>query len=456
MNGRRLRHWLLAPMVSYAALITVITWYGSYNLVIGVLVAHILVAVAVPSVVRFSRHDDNPRRLAQILVGGLAAKMLASLVQYWLLSRVYAGDAAGYYNRGRVIGAALRADEPVVLVRKIPGTGFIDWLTGVVCSVIGPSMLGAFLIFSFWSFLGSLFFYNAFRVAVPRADARRYLVLALFLPSVLFWPSALGKDAWVMFTLGMSAYGAAALLGHRTGGFLWLLFGLAGTALVRPHVALLFTLSLAATYLVSPSRRRSFASPITKLVGMVVLLGISVVLLHQFQAYIGEAVGPGPLVSDSLEYVDQTTSSGASAYESVGGRTIQAIPAAVLSVLFRPWLFEARNPLMLLAALEGTGLLVFVVRTLARRFRAVVRRCREHPYAILAVIYIVLFSLVFSNLGNFGLLVRQRTQVLPFVLVIIALNWTGRSKREAAQADTGARPESEELQSPTPVTRVIS
>jgi hypothetical protein len=38
-----------------------------------------------------------------------------------------------------------------------------------------------------------------------------------------------------------------------------------------------------------------------------------------------------------------------------------------------------------------------------------------------ALAYTGLFILAFSAIGNFGLLTRQRTQLLPFVLVLLAM-----------------------------------
>ena len=43
------------------------------------------------------------------------------------------------------------------------------------------------------------------------------------------------------------------------------------------------------------------------------------------------------------------------------------------------------------------------------------------PYVAFALAYTAMFVFAFSSIGNFGLLTRQRTQVLPFVLVLLAV-----------------------------------
>jgi hypothetical protein len=43
------------------------------------------------------------------------------------------------------------------------------------------------------------------------------------------------------------------------------------------------------------------------------------------------------------------------------------------------------------------------------------------PYVAFAVSYTAMFVFAFSSVGNFGIMTRQRTQVLPLVLVLLAI-----------------------------------
>ena len=81
------------------------------------------------------------------------------------------------------------------------------------------------------------YMYRAFVVAIPDGNRRSYARLLFFLPSMLYWPSSIGKEAWMLFCLGLAAFGTARLLTGRP----WRGLALAGTALwlgalVRPHV----------------------------------------------------------------------------------------------------------------------------------------------------------------------------------------------------------------------------
>ena len=43
------------------------------------------------------------------------------------------------------------------------------------------------------------------------------------------------------------------------------------------------------------------------------------------------------------------------------------------------------------------------------------------PYVAYATTYTIMFVIAFSSIGNFGILTRQRTQVLPMLLVLLVL-----------------------------------
>ena len=78
----------------------------------------------------------------------------------------------------------------------------MELITTGVYTVIGPITLAGFLVFSSFAFWGAYLLYRAFRIAVPNGDARRYALLVFLLPSMLYWPSSIGKEAWLMLFVG--------------------------------------------------------------------------------------------------------------------------------------------------------------------------------------------------------------------------------------------------------------
>ena len=195
----------------------------------ALVVAPILVAITVPLARHAARLEDDPR-MAQLIILALAAKLLGAVIRYYLIIDLYGShsDAAVYATDGTRLAEFYRQGifTGLYVPKRIPGTGFMHVLTGLVFAVTGPTRLGGFLVFSWFGFWGLYFFYRAFRVGVPDGDHRRYALLVFFLPSLLFWPSSIGKESWMMLALGVSAYGAARVLSSRPGGYVALGLGL--------------------------------------------------------------------------------------------------------------------------------------------------------------------------------------------------------------------------------------
>jgi hypothetical protein len=95
-------------------------------------------------------------------------------------------------------------------------------------------------------------------------------------------------------------------------------------------------------------------------------------------------------------------------------------PLAIVTVLFRPFIYEAHNLPAAMAAAEGSLLMLFSVLGIRRLLRSV-RTVRRQPYVGAALVFTAVFIVAFSSLGNFGLLARQRIQVYPFYLVPLAI-----------------------------------
>jgi hypothetical protein len=248
--------------------------------------------------------------------------------------------------------------------------------------------------------------------------------LLFLLPSMLFWPSSIGKEAWMLFTLGLAAFGTARLLTGRP----WRGMALAGVAMwlaaiVRAHVSGMVVLGLVVAYLFArPPRRLGALGPAMKMVALAALLVVAVGLLGRTQSYLLEkGIDPQDGVTGVLAETGRRTSQGGSGFEAPStGASLAKLPFAAVTILFRPFLFEVHNAQAAITALESTLLLCLV---LARR-RAIwqaVRHLRRYPYVAFILVYSALFVVAFSSIGNFGILARERTQLLPFFLVLLAV-----------------------------------
>jgi hypothetical protein len=295
-------------------------------------------------------------------------------------------------------------------------------LTGLLFYVTGPTSLGGFLVFSWLGFWGLFLFYRAFRIAVPHGEARRYALLLFLLTSLVFWSSSIGKEPWMTLSLGICAYGSARLLTDRRGGLLLIALGITMAAAVRPHIAPIPLLAITIGYLVRSrhSARPSPFRPLVKMMGLAVLISGSVLAVSQAKHYLDLKSVDGQSIQAVVAESEKRTTDGGSSFNGRAVTTPLDFPQAFVTVLFRPLPTEAHNSQALAGAAEGTVLQMIFLSS-GPRLAQGLRQLRREPYLAVALATTCLFVYALSGYSNFGLLVRQRVQVLPFLMVLLAL-----------------------------------
>ena len=400
---------------------------GSYNQFAGLLIAGVLIVLTVPVARHAARIEAWPA-LTWLVMAAMVLRILGSVARYEVAYGVYGGvaDASTYTG---VAAAHYRAFRHLHFFVPTTGVfhGLIPWLDTALYAVAGPTELGAFFFFSWISFIGIYLFYRAFRIAYPGGDRRRYALLVFFLPSLLYWPSSLGKEAWMVFAIGLASYGLARALAGRPGGYLGLMAGIGAMLLIRPHLALIFLPAAAVSFLLRRStggRRR----PLGRLLGIAVLVVSSLVVVAKAQSYFGITNLDVQTVTKELNTTRQQTDLGNSAFNPPNARSPLGYAEAVVTVLYRPFPFEAHSLTVLVASFEGLLMLVISLGSW-RRLRGLPRALWSNPYMVFAVLYTALFILAFSNFANFGILARERVQMLPLFLMLLAIPAAPRSPR---------------------------
>jgi hypothetical protein len=95
-------------------------------------------------------------------------------------------------------------------------------------------------------------------------------------------------------------------------------------------------------------------------------------------------------------------------------------PYAAFTVLFRPTILEANSVATFVASIETMavlGLFVLSWRRLANLPAVIVRR----PYVLMCIVYTGIFAFAWSSFSNLGALARQRVQMWPFLLLLLAI-----------------------------------
>jgi hypothetical protein len=440
--------WLwFGAAATYIVVLTMGMTRISYDIWGALVLGPILAALSLPVLRRAVRRDDPT--LVTLFTVAFVAKLGGAVLRYVITFNTYgAADADEYHVAGSALANGFwRGELGEVMRVQVPdlvGTEFIRLTTGILYIVTGPTRLGGFLVYAVLSFWGLFFFTRALRVAFPEADHRRYALLLLLLPSLLYWPSSIGKEAWMCFTLGLATYGVALILRHNPLGYPYAGFGMLGTAMVRPHVTMLCFVALFMGYVLRRrSWRQSMFGPVGKVAGIVMLLAASGFALGATARFFKLDAVDSQAVDSVLNYTENQSAQGGSEFESTPATSPAQYPLATVTVLFRPFPWEAGNSQAFGAAAEGL-LLVGVCLTSWRRLVRLPRFFWRTPYVVYCVAFTAMFIFAFSSISNFGILTRQRTQVFPFFLVLLAIpepepRHRGRS-RDDADDDAHGRP----------------
>ncbi len=350
------------------------------------------------------------RRLAVLAVALRAVTCLLRITVYYYYGN---GDGLGYYRTGLIVSERLMSLHfPMYDSTSYWGTAFIVRLSGVVVTLTAGSMPAAFFVFAIFALIGVLHLGDALLRAFPGRDLRSTLQVLLLWPSIAFWPSGIGKDAVVLLAAGLLFHGVVVRRGFAQACQVAAGLGLA--LLIRPHIAVLLASAIVAAELLDPKRWTAARTLRTATLFVVV----AVVAGAALQSFSLDVDDPQAIQS----YVDARsgkTATGRSAIGQLSGAG--ALMMAPINIFFRPFVWEIRNPLVLVASLETLLFTGLILRALPR-LRALVVRGRVSRFVRLAVCVTIALTMLYGMYyANLGILARQKIVVFVFALLLLGL-----------------------------------
>jgi hypothetical protein len=399
------------------------------------------------------------QRLARVLAWGLLVKLAGTLARYWVGFEAYEGgiDASRYHQfAAEAAGKVWSGEENFVTVLpRSTGTPFLEHFTAFVYTLSGSSQLAGFITFSFLAYLGTVLMVKAAVIAVPNLAASRYAWLCVLFPSIVYWPSSIGKEATIFLGLGVATYGIGTLFayGRWIRPVVLIGAGLGFTSLVRPHIAGIWVAAAVPGLVVAllgrsrsnPSRgqRRlgrlgAFAVLVVALAGISMLAGATVRYLDPDEDEVSSTS-----VTQILEETSRRTSEAGSRFTPPSVASPTDWPAAIARTLTRPLPLEARGLAQLISSAEMMALLGLYAISW-RRLLNLPRLLVTNPYVTFTVTAVALVGLAYSSFANLGVLTRQKSLIFPLLVLLPCLpvrSWTGPSDRTSTKSTEQPRRE---------------
>ncbi len=442
---------VIGAAIAYLVLLTWAMDNIAYDIWGAMIVAPPMTVITVLGVRRLFGGELQPLVLPMLVA--FALKLGGSAARYWIAFDVYGGasDAGRYHEYGRYMAGTVweGTNNLGAVLPGATGTAFVERFTSFVYTLLGSSKLAGFVIFGWLAFWGVACFVKAACIGVPGLAQRRYAWLCAIAPSLVYWPSSIGKEALMICFLGIGTLGIARLLERQgfTPSLLMAATGLAGAALIRPHIAGVWLAGAFPALLVALGRslgrserggRRG--TEVLMLISVVAFAGFALVIVGQFALrYLkpgDEETSVGSGITAILEETTRRSDTGGSNFPPIVVSGPKDWPFAVLRTLTRPMLNEARGLLQLLSAVEMGALIGLCVLSWRRLF-ALPRSILTIPYVAFAVTTLFAAGLAYTSFANLGILTRQKSLVFPLLLLLPCLPL--RSLRAGSPRGTDAR-----------------
>ena len=430
----------------------------------------LLIVIAILAYIIRPRVTDSVTRV--YFFPALAVKIFGALCLGFIYQFYYnGGDTFNYHTHGsRHVWEAFM-DSPVKGIRLLMNDGsnyndvyryaskilfFSDPQSYAIVKIAAVFDLLTFssysstaILFAVVSFVGLWMFFLTFYEQYP--SLHRWLAIAsFFIPSVFFWGSGLLKDTVTLGCLGVATYQVYRIFAKKNFGIrhvFLLAISLYGMYSIKIYIVLTFLPAVIVwVFLVNLDAIRS---PVLKIMLAPFMISCAIVLGYFAMVKAGEDSAKYSLQNVAMTakitaydigfYTGRDAGSGYSLGELDGtfGSMIRLSPQAINVSLFRPYLWEVKNPLMLLSAFESFLLLLLcvyiIVKKNVRLFASI-----NNPNILFALIFSISFAFAVGvSTFNFGTLVRYKIPLLPFFLVaLILILHHSKSDKKLAELDS--------------------
>lgn len=317
---------------------------------------------------------------------------------------------------------------PYWILREAEGF-FVSKVVSFFTFITGNSYVAITLLFSALVARANWKFFEMIHVLFPIRS--KWMVYAvLFVPSVSFWCTGVSKDAIVFISILYVVSNFFLLINgkvkNKLGSILWMLFYLwliykvRSVILVTLFIPLLLAMSNRIT-----SRFNEFG-----FFKRLIQFGIASVSIAVFfvgiQLY-GDAISVNKYLEEAEVtqkdfaqnsiYTGKKYSIGVEDYSPTG--ILKAMPLSVITGVFRPFLWEALSPTLLLNGLESTLLIYLFFKCFVINWRERYQLVKNNDFLVFAFFFVVIFAFItgFSSI-IFGVLVRLRAPLLPFLFIL--------------------------------------
>ena len=395
------------------------------------------------------REVENP--LYKYYLKGLIVKLFGA-VAFSLIYVFYykGGDTVGFFDNAKAM-ANLFFYDPFVFFKSIFAKHRVmleatwahldfycdyckegEWLTAkfyIPFVILGfKRYLFTTVIVSWFSFLGIWKLFLVFAEQYPKME-KKIAIAILFIPSIAFWGSGILKDT-ITFTCACwytFAIYNLFIKKHKIAKSLIIVI-LTSSIIVAVKPYILIALLPASIVWASYARVARIENKIMKVVVAPFLIvfgvGIGIMALSLFGSRLDtysstdKVLKKAKVTRDDLVRGEQYGQNyyDIGSFDASATGMLKKAPLAIIAGLFRPFLWDARNPVMLISGLENFYILCLFIFI---AFRVgpfnLIKFIGSEPLLFFSFIFAIVFAFAVGlTTANYGALVRYRIPAIPF------------------------------------------
>ncbi len=271
---------------------------------------------------------------------------------------------------------------------------------------------------SFLNFIAGWILITRIEQYFPKLKFSALLAFLCF-PSILFWSSGLMKESIVMAAVYfILSVGLDFRHSHKINGWKWpIIFFSMWVLLILKYYLFAVFIPFLLAYVLTERYLKSWKSSYRILagLGLILILGIAASFVHPnlYPANILKALMINHDIILTNSPAHSTIDYGVNQF-STSAQILRSFPIAIITALYRPFIFEQQHVLGWIAGIENLVLVLITVGALITVIQKKIRLAPESWYLIAFVI--VMSGMLGLSAPNFGTLVRYKVYFLPFFL----------------------------------------
>src|ERR1044072_5808723 len=376
-----------------------------------------------------SRHKTQARFLLQVFAAAVLIRAaIGSLIYYFRLQEFFGGDAFTYDWRGTMYVQYWRGNMGYAYYSQVIGPSVyrnwgMDYLVGIIYMVLGRNMLAVqFFNAVVGAATAPVIFLCSRQIFQNMRVAKIATLFVAFFPSLVLWSSQGLKDGPIVFLLALTML-ATLKLGERLSMkyVTVLIFALYGLLCFRFYIFYMTAAAVCGAFVIG--RRPQTTRSLIRQFAVVLVVGVGLTYLgvlrtggNQFDTF-----GDLDMVQRSRADLVRSanTGFGSDVDVSTASGAISAVPLGLTYLLLAPFPWQLASvrqsitlPEMIIWWVSFPLLLIGIWFTLKHRLRQ----------ALPILLFTTMLTLAYSIFqGNVGTAYRQRSQILVFYFIFVAV-----------------------------------